>query len=51
MYPQQFIARKNKRNFILDKHIIENSMKQQIQKNHILAVGLDEMQIKPKSVT
>lgn len=25
-------------------------MKQQIQKNHILAVGLDEMQIKPKSV-
>lgn len=26
-------------------------MKQQIQKNHILAVGLDEMQIKPKSVT
>lgn len=26
-------------------------MKQQIQKNHILAVGLDEMQIKPKSDT
>lgn len=26
-------------------------MAQQIQKNHILAVGLDEMQIKPKSDT